>query len=89
MANLPVAGGTFDLYREQVFNNPSTYAVSGAQTCSDDYRTNIEPQTPATPNRTVNPNYSTQPIQADWNNKNKGDVNPAEWTSTFPVIPGT
>jgi hypothetical protein len=89
VANLPSPGATFDLYREQIFNNGSTYAATGTQVMTDDYRTNILPQTPAQPNRTANPNYSTTPIQADWNNKNKGDLNVSEWTTTFPVIPGT
>jgi len=89
MSNLPIAGATYDLYREQVFNNPSTYAQSSTQVLSDDYRNNILPQTPARPNATVISNYSTQPIQDDWHCKNKGDVNEAAWTSSFPVIPGT
>lgn len=89
MSNLPIAGATYDLYREQVFNNPSTYAVTGAHVITDDYRTNILPQTPSQPDRTANANYSTQPIQDDWHCKNKGDVNEAAWTTTFPVIPGT
>jgi hypothetical protein len=89
VANLPVAGGTFDLYREQVFNNPSTYAQSGTQVLSDDYTLNIQPQTPARPGNTVISNYSTQPILRDWHDQNKGDTNKSQWTSTFPVIPGT
>lgn len=89
MANLPTAGITCDLYREQVFNNPSTYAASGTQVCSDDYRNNITPATPVRPNATPNSNYTTQPLQAAWHTRNKGDLNVSQWTTTFPAIPGT
>lgn len=89
MANQPVAGASFDLYREQVFNNPSTYAQSGTQVLSDDYTLNIQPQTPARPNNTVIANYSPQPILRGWHERVHGDTNKSNWTATFPVIPGT
>lgn len=89
MSITPVAGATYDLYREQLFNNPSTYTASGAQINSDEFRTNMEPQTPLRPNATPNGAYGTQPIQDSYLSRCKGDINPGRWTSTFPVIQST